>query len=240
MKCSICIPTYQKAPYLLRTLDSIFDQDLPVGTEVIVVDDGSTDNTSLMLDGYQRDHLNLSVDRLLPKKHWRNVSCAGNIALRQATGDIVIWQTDDIVHESPTTIKQMCDALKPGAFVLAACQNVNAAGVPVEAGLPGGWFCHSVIRPGCMHPFLAAFWRADLFAIGGWDERFTTYGFDDDWLEACLTRGLGLKPDWHDEIICYHQDHPTAARGTWDQSLALYRRLIAEGVFHTETAPWQL
>jgi glycosyltransferase involved in cell wall biosynthesis len=41
---SVVMPTYNGARFILESLESVFSQTLPVG-EVIVVDDGSTDNT---------------------------------------------------------------------------------------------------------------------------------------------------------------------------------------------------
>lgn len=46
---SVIIPTYNRAPVLLRALNSVFRQDLPVA-EVIVIDDGSTDETGRLLE----------------------------------------------------------------------------------------------------------------------------------------------------------------------------------------------
>jgi glycosyltransferase involved in cell wall biosynthesis len=42
---SIVVPAYNCAPYVNEALDSIFAQDYP-NLEVIVVDDGSTDDTA--------------------------------------------------------------------------------------------------------------------------------------------------------------------------------------------------
>ena len=49
-KISVIIATYNTADYLKECLDSIFYQTLK-DIEVIVVDDGSTDNTALILHG---------------------------------------------------------------------------------------------------------------------------------------------------------------------------------------------
>src|SRR5687768_9619521 len=46
---SVVVPTYNRAPLLERTLDSLARQSLARPYEVVVVDDGSTDDTSAVL-----------------------------------------------------------------------------------------------------------------------------------------------------------------------------------------------
>jgi GT2 family glycosyltransferase len=48
---SVVIPTYNRGPLLKRAIDSVLAQDVPA-TEVIVVDDGSTDNTQEVCSQY--------------------------------------------------------------------------------------------------------------------------------------------------------------------------------------------
>ena len=42
---SVVIPTYNSAEFLVQALDSVFKQTYP-NYKIIVIDDGSTDNTS--------------------------------------------------------------------------------------------------------------------------------------------------------------------------------------------------
>ncbi len=51
IKISVAIPAYNRADYLRETLDSILNQSYPA-SEIIVVDDGSTDHTPDVLAGY--------------------------------------------------------------------------------------------------------------------------------------------------------------------------------------------
>lgn len=51
IKLSIILPVYNVAPYLRLCLDSIL-RDIDIDTEVIVVDDGSTDVSSQICDEY--------------------------------------------------------------------------------------------------------------------------------------------------------------------------------------------
>jgi glycosyltransferase involved in cell wall biosynthesis len=53
-KVSVVIPTYNNAHYIGAALDSVFAQSTG-DFEVIVVDDGSTDDTRGVLEAYGRD-----------------------------------------------------------------------------------------------------------------------------------------------------------------------------------------
>ena len=54
LKISICVPTHNRDSYLGRALRSLFDQTFPRSEyEIIVVDDGSTDKTSLVLNTFK-------------------------------------------------------------------------------------------------------------------------------------------------------------------------------------------
>ncbi|WP_408666841.1 glycosyltransferase, partial [Jatrophihabitans sp.] len=53
-RCSVVIPTYNRAELLRRTLDSLIGQDLGRDAfEVLVVDDGSSDGTAELARGYR-------------------------------------------------------------------------------------------------------------------------------------------------------------------------------------------
>lgn len=91
---SIIIPVYNTAPYLRDCLDSIFNQTF-TDWECICVDDGSTDNSSHILDEYQQK------DKRFKVIHQKNtgVSVARNKGLDMASGKWVSFvDADDIIE----------------------------------------------------------------------------------------------------------------------------------------------
>ena len=76
---SVIIPTYNRAHTLARALDSVFNQTQPAA-EVIVVDDGSTDNTEQLIRQNYPEVIYLKQDNL-------GVSAARNRAIGIAKGE---------------------------------------------------------------------------------------------------------------------------------------------------------
>ena len=89
-KLSVIIPAYNVEAFLPQCLDSIFSQDCS-DFEVICVNDGSTDNTQYLLEGYAANHSNLKVISR-PNK---GMSASRNHGLDVAEGEYVMFVDSD-------------------------------------------------------------------------------------------------------------------------------------------------
>ena len=111
------MPTYNRAGYLAECLDSIFAQTL-APDEVIVVDDGSTDETSKVLEAY--------ADRIvLVQKPNGGKASALNIGLARASYDAV-WICDDDDIADPRALDRLATLLRDQpevGFSFGLCQN---------------------------------------------------------------------------------------------------------------------
>jgi len=87
---SVLVPTYNQADYLPQTLDSLLSQTYK-NWEAIVVNDGSTDATQLVLEKYA------SKDSRFHVFHKKNggTGSALNEALRNARGEWICWLSSD-------------------------------------------------------------------------------------------------------------------------------------------------
>lgn len=92
---SIIIPVYNAEKYISRCLDSIINQSYK-NIQIIVIDDGSTDNGVLILDKYKEDDNRISVYRT----ENRGVSYARNLGIEKAKGEYFVFvDADDFVQK---------------------------------------------------------------------------------------------------------------------------------------------
>ena len=111
-KISVLIPAYNVAPWIGNTLDSILSQTYK-NLEVIVVDDGSTDETGSILEGYA------ARDGRVVVIHQPN---AGLVAAREtgianATGEYVTFVDGDDTIEADMYERLLANALKYDADI---------------------------------------------------------------------------------------------------------------------------
>jgi len=87
---SVIIPTYNRANYLQEALESVFRQNYH-NFEIIVVDDGSTDDTRKIIDKYQ--------DKI--KYFWQDnsgPSVARNLGIKNSQGELIAFlDSDDLM-----------------------------------------------------------------------------------------------------------------------------------------------
>lgn len=95
IKFSIIIPVYNVAPYLGKCIDSILKQNYK-GYEVLLIDDGSTDESGSICDDYEE------MDRRVRVVHQMNcgLSAARNRGIEDAQGEYIIFlDSDDYWHD---------------------------------------------------------------------------------------------------------------------------------------------
>ncbi|MBQ6995894.1 MAG: glycosyltransferase [Lachnospiraceae bacterium] len=94
IRVSVVIPTYNMAEYISVCLDSVIAQTLN-NIEVLIIDDGSTDNTSDLVMKYCQENSNI---RYIYQKNSGSGN-ARNIGIRAAMGEyIAFMDADDFYH----------------------------------------------------------------------------------------------------------------------------------------------
>lgn len=196
-RISVVVCSYNGAATLADCCEGLLNLDYP-DYEVIVVDDGSTDDTPRIARRYGL-HL-ISTEN-------RGLSCARNTGWQAATGSIVAY-TDDDARPDPQWLKYLAVTFMTTSHTGVGGPNIAPAGdgriADCVANAPGGPV-HVLLSdseaehiPGCN----MAFRRAALEAIGGFDPRFRVAGDDVDMCWRLLDAGttLGFSPAamvWH-------------------------------------------
>ena len=125
MKFSIIIPLYNKAPYVRKALESVLAQTY-TDYELIVVDDGSTDDSCAIADEFVREAMGngqWAIDEetnrqspianrlMLLKQQNAGVSAARNNGVAQASGDYIAFLDADDWWE-PTFLEKMAQLIE--------------------------------------------------------------------------------------------------------------------------------
>lgn len=118
---SLVVAAYNVAPYIDDFFASIIAQTYDLkGVEIIVVNDGSTDNTGQMIDAWAKRH-----PKLIRSVHQKNggVAAARNAGMALAKG---IWisfpDPDDILH--PEYLAKIAQAITPDDTQVAIVANL--------------------------------------------------------------------------------------------------------------------
>lgn len=176
-KVSVIIPAYNAASYIHRAVDSVLAQTFE-NFELLVVDDGSSDNTLAVLARYG--------DRVRAVTQANNgPAAARNHGLSEARGEYVAFlDADD--HWLPEKIERQVELMEQRpdvGFCSSATEVVNTAGEtvgswpcrPDAAPFPDILFMQGTVISGSTSGVLA---RRQLIAdLGGFDE--TLRGFED-------------------------------------------------------------
>ena len=132
---SIIIPAYNAARFLRFTLESVISQSYD-NLEILVIDDGSTDNTVEIASSYA-----IKDDRItILKQENKGVAAARNRGIECSKGLFIAFvDADDIWH--PTAVVKMLNCFKRSSSELAVVyawsldidyNNVPTVGVPVS------------------------------------------------------------------------------------------------------------
>lgn len=159
---SVVTPSFNQAPFLRRTIESVLTQDYP-HIEYILVDGGSTDGSLAIIQEY--------ADRLA---YWESHPDQGqtdaiNKGFARSTGKYLAWLNSDDVYK-PGAIAEAVDFLEKHPDVGMAygdCTFIDAQEREIGQ-FPAAQTDYSRLRRGFVHiPQQASFFRSDLWRVVG-------------------------------------------------------------------------
>jgi glycosyltransferase involved in cell wall biosynthesis len=172
---SILIPAFNAARWIGETVRSALAQTWP-RTEIVVVDDGSTDDTAAVVDTFGRQV------RLVRQPH-RGASAAQNEALRHAAGEFIQrLDADDVLGPDKIALQMArltgsAGSVAVGEWARFYVRPDDATFAAVGRGHesdPAGWLVRECAGGGPMlQPGLWLVPRQITDAVGPWDERLS-------------------------------------------------------------------
>lgn len=186
-RVSVVLPTYNRAHTLLRAITSVLSQDYRE-IELIVVDDGSTDDTASLLGGIADPRL-----RLIRHEQNRGVAAATNTGIRAARGNLIAFQDSDDEWLYGKLSRQMAAFSAAGENCVGVyCVKIVygrdpdfSRGIRRIACVPGpgetvvqGDLREVLWRRNLVSPQTALCAREAALRLGGFDEKLRT---DQDW-----------------------------------------------------------
>lgn len=108
---NLITPAYNSAGFLFRLLDSVLAQTYPM-IKMYIVDDGSTDNTRGMVEGYMPLFAQKGYELVYIHQENAGQSCAINNALKLVDGEFLLWPDSDDWYKEPEAIEKLVAALR--------------------------------------------------------------------------------------------------------------------------------
>ena len=165
---TVVIPCYNQAHFLGEAIESILSQSYP-NFEILVVDDGSTDDTSEVATRYPRV-------RCIRQEN-RGLAGARNTGIGHARGEYLVFldADDRLLPEALEAGVRELEAHPECAFVSGHCRWITGDGSPLT-----GWQQHRVegdpyteLLRGCPIFVPAVMYRCSIFeSVGGFDTSF--------------------------------------------------------------------
>lgn len=198
---SIVLSCYNRGKQLRKTLESIEAQKYDRhDLEVIVVEDGNDGLTEIVARDFKARYFRTKRTDL---PAFQNPSRVHNIGIKHANGEVVILQGGEVMYETkPYALNHLVELASLPYYVSPIVKSLGPGGEFLE------WYSHprEGARAGWIINFCLAVRREYVLEVGGFEESYTGYGFEDDQLTFCL-RKLGLGAKYAEDVIVSHQHH---------------------------------
>lgn len=213
MKVSAILPVYNEEEHIGGCLASLAKQDYP-DFEVVVVDDGSTDNAKLKAQNLKPQFKSHNFTFL--QQSQQGPGKARNLGAEKAKGEILVFVDADMEFErdfisklvAPIVLGKTIGTFSKEEYLLnkdnawARCWNLNM-GRPAERMVPADYSDEA--------PVFRAIRKDKFLEAGGFD---TSIGYTDDW---SISRKLGVFSTVAAGARFYHRN-PDTLMEIWQQA----------------------
>lgn len=207
---SVCMATYKKMDILDEVLKSVKEKNIlcPFTYEIIVVDD-DPEGSSFEVCRDNKVYYALNANNKNS-----NPSIPRNLSFRMARGEVIVHQSDDVVHKTEDSLEILHHMTDVGKMVFANVLNVDMDSRETLETYTGPDRQKNFF-------FLGAILRSSLVKVGGYDENFISPAYDDDDLSDRLLRS-GVSPEFTTDVVAHHLNHPKGSMSDGGESCSWY------------------
>jgi glycosyltransferase involved in cell wall biosynthesis len=232
MDISLIVCTRDRCQKLVRSLESVRQTSFERPWELIIVDNGSTDDTAAVVQEFIRRNSIQAVYLFEPKA---GKSAGLNTALKVAQGQILAF-TDDDCYPAPDFLSQVWSAFDDPSvgYIGGRIMLHDPADYPMtinESMTPRTFPARSFVCAGCVQGANMAFRRRVLLDIGGFDPVFgpgALFPAAEDIEAISRASAMGWKGEYRPEAVVRHHHGRNAANAA-----TLWKwYAIGSGAFH--------
>jgi len=207
-RVSVIIPTYNGDRYLSQAIDSVLSQTYS-NYEIIIVDDGSTDNTYRIVQHYFETSQDPSLIRYIVQSN-QGVAAARNRGIQEARGELIalldqddVFLPEKLAHQVACFDYNLNVAIVNSGWCLIDQNNNKISDIEPWHNLPNltleTWITRTPILPSAL-----MFRRESWQQVGGFNSRFN--GVDDvDFIWRLALQGYSAI--WLPEITVNYRQH---------------------------------
>ena len=211
---SAIIPVYNEEKTIGDCLKSLFKQTYK-SLEIILIDDGSTDQTPQLIKRYREKNPSIPKIVILNQNH-KGPGTARNLGAKYARGEILVFVDADMTFDknfikdliTPITEEKTIGTFSKNEMnankdnIWSVCWNINRV-LPLDRLIPSNYPNEA--------PVFRAILKKEFGRVGGFE---TSGQYTDDW---SLSRKLGLKSNLAQGAIYYHSN-PSTLGEVWGQA----------------------
>jgi glycosyltransferase involved in cell wall biosynthesis len=253
-RTTLIITTYNWTDALYMVLKSVQIQSVSP-TEVIIADDGSTEETKKLIDEF-RKILGFPLIHLWQEDRGFRKSIILNKAISQAMGDYIIQVDGDVILHKHF-IKDHLKYAKDNTFLLGSRVtlkedrskeilkskknkvNYFSKGIKKRNRLVRLPFFSNFLKAknentGKLRGCNISYWKKDAIAINGYNEEFKGWGGEDyEFGQRLINKGVFAKRIKHAAIQChfYHKQAPKGNKTTGDN---LIKNAVQNKIYFTD------
>ncbi|MBP2634706.1 MAG: hypothetical protein H6Q72_613 [Firmicutes bacterium] len=197
---SIVMPTYNQDQFIAQSIQSVIDQTF-AEWELIIVNDGSTDNTVNIISQYNKYHHSKSRIIIINKETNQGIAAALNDGLCAARGKYICWLSSDDLFTANKLEKQVAflELHSEYGAVFSGYDWINETGnylgTIIEKELEGAAFYKILFERDCIHGCTIMIRKVCLDEVGLFNPVFNYAQDYDMWLRLAVHANIAYLPE---------------------------------------------